>query len=77
MRSFWRDKDLVMVLGCLAVGLLQVRAQRALLRALRTAAERRQASDAASLRTSPQPMRYDRPGAAAAAARFGVDHGMN
>lgn len=77
MRGLLRDRDFMMVLGCLVVGLLQVRAQRALLRALEQAAARREAAHTDVPRTEPQPMQYDHPGAADAARRFGVDHGMN
>lgn len=60
MRGLLRDKDFLIVCGCLVAGILQVRAQRSLLKALRAAAAR-QAAEAAEMHSHRrhQPMRYN------------------
>ena len=63
MRALLRDKDFMLVFGCLVAGVLQVVAQRNLLRAVQAAAAR----DAARRAAGPaphkrhQPMRYADP----------------
>lgn len=77
MRGLWRDKDFLLVAGCLVAGVLQVRTQRRLLRSLE-ARHRRQTAVALPHRTH-QPMTYSADGATAKlnlsplAAAFGMN----
>jgi hypothetical protein len=60
MRGLLRDKDFLIVAGCLVVGILQVRAQRNLLRALLANPQAIPAPRSDAHR-SHQPMRYSHP----------------